>query len=146
MKTICYPVLACAMSILPIATVADSAASKTFVMETLQEALVKANPDVVPQYWAPNYIQHNPNIGNGMEHQKGLIQYLAGSGTFGAEYARVIADDDNVAVHARYTGFGPTATIALDVFRVEDGLIVAHRDVIAPMPGPDAQDNQAGKF
>lgn len=33
-----------------------------------------------------------------------------------------------------------------DLFRVEDGLIVEHWDVIAPMPGADTQYNEAGKF
>lgn len=105
-----------------------STSNKAFVMEALNEALVKGNPDVVPQYWAPDYIQHNPEFANGMEAQKGLVQYMAGSGTFEAEYVRVIADDDIVAVHARYLGFGPKATIGFDVFRVEDGLIVEHWD------------------
>lgn len=128
MKSIRSIAMAGAVALLPVGVLADSAASKAFVMEALQEALVKANPDVVPQYWAKDYIQHNPDMGNGMEAQKGLIQYLAGSGNFGAEYVRVIADDDIVVVHARYTGFGPTPTIGFDVFRVEDGMIAEHWD------------------
>lgn len=113
---------------LPVSAIADSAESKAFVMEALQEALVKGNPDAVPQYWNEDYIQHNPGFANGLEAQKNLVQYLAGSGSFEAEYVRVLADDDIVAVHARYLGFGPTATIGFDVFRVENGLIVEHWD------------------
>ncbi|MEM7470597.1 MAG: nuclear transport factor 2 family protein [Pseudomonadota bacterium] len=128
MKLIRSLALACSVAIMPFAALADSAASKTLVMEALQEALVKGNPDAAPKYWGQDYIQHNPDMGNGIEAQKGLIQFLAGGGNFGAEYVRVIADDDIVAVHARYTGFGPTATIGFDVFRVEDGLIVEHWD------------------
>lgn len=116
------------VAIFSIGAQADSASSKAFVMEALNEALVKGNPDVVPQYWAPDYIQHNPDFANGMEAQKGLIQYMSSTGSFAAEYVRVIADDDIVAVHARYLGFGPKATIGFDVFRVEDGLIVEHWD------------------
>lgn len=117
-----------ALASLPFGALADSATNKAFVMEALNEALVKGNPDVVPQYWGPDYIQHNPDFANGMEAQKGLIQYMSGTGSFAAEYVRVIADDDIVAVHARYLGFGPKATIGFDVFRVEDGLIVEHWD------------------
>lgn len=97
-------------------------------MEALNEALVKGNPDVVPKYWSPDYIQHNPGVANGIEAQKGLIQYMNSTGAFEADYVRVIADDDIVAVHASYLGFGPKATIGFDVFRVEDGLIVEHWD------------------
>lgn len=102
--------------------------NKAFVMEALNEALVKGNPDIVPQYWAPNYIQHNPDFPNGMEAQMDLVKYMNSTGSFDAEYVRVIADDDIVAVHARYLGFGPKASIGFDIFRVEDGLIVEHWD------------------
>lgn len=128
MRLVSILVAIAAISILPFGAQADSATSKAIVMEALSEALVKGNPDVVPEYWAPDYIQHNPGFANGMEAQKGLIQYLSGTGSFAAEYVRVIADDDIVAVHARYQGFGPKATIGFDVFRVEDGLIVEHWD------------------
>ncbi|WP_233353653.1 nuclear transport factor 2 family protein [Hellea balneolensis] len=110
------------------ATTGPSNSNKAFVMEALNEALVKGNPDVVPQYWAPGYIQHNPGIANGLEAQKGLIKNMSQRGPFNPEYVRVIADDDIVAVHARYSGFGPKATIGFDVFRVEDGLIIEHWD------------------
>lgn len=113
---------------LPIGALADSAESKAFVMEALNAALVAGNPDAVPQYWADDYIQHNPGFANGMEAQKGLVQYMNSTGAFEADYVRVIADDDIVAVHASYLGFGPKPTIGFDVFRVEDGLIVEHWD------------------
>ena len=117
-----------AILILPIGASADSASSKALVMEALNEALIKGNPDVVPQYWAQNHIQHNPDFANGLEAQQDVIKFLSGNESFEAEYVRVIADDDIVAVHARYLGFGPKATIGFDVFRVEDGLIVEHWD------------------
>ncbi|MEM8980638.1 MAG: nuclear transport factor 2 family protein [Pseudomonadota bacterium] len=121
-----------AVALLPLGALADSAASKALVMEALNEALVKGNADAVPQYWSPDYIQHNPDIANGLEAQKGLIQFMNSTGAFEADYVRVIADDDIVAVHASYLGFGPKATIGFDVFRVEDGLIVEHWDNLLP--------------
>lgn len=116
------------MALLPNCTTTEPVSNKAFVMEALNEALVKGNPDVVPQYWSPDYIQHNPGVANGIEAQKGLVQYMNSTGSFAADYVRVIADDDIVAVHASYLGFGPKATIGFDVFRVEDGLIVEHWD------------------
>ncbi len=41
---------------------------------------------------------------------------------------------------------GPDAMAFYDLFRLEDGLIVEHWDVIAPMPKPDAPHNDSGKF
>ena len=41
---------------------------------------------------------------------------------------------------------GEDPTAFYDLFRIEDGLIVEHWDVIAPMPAADALHNEAGKF
>lgn len=116
------------IALMPVGAHADSASNKALVMEALNEVLVKGNPDAVPQYWSQDYIQHNPDFANGVEAQKGIVQFLAGNGNFKTDYVRIIADDDIVAVHARYLGFGPKATIGFDVFRVDDGLIVEHWD------------------
>jgi predicted SnoaL-like aldol condensation-catalyzing enzyme len=42
----------------------------------------------------------------------------------------VIAEDDMVAIHGRYTGIAPTPLIVVDIFRVEDGKIAEHWDVL----------------
>lgn len=116
---------------------ANSAESKALVLEALEATLLSGNVDAVPQYFAADYIQHNPNFANGIEAQMGVIGFLAGNDGFSAEYVRVIADDDMVAVHARYEGFGPEATIGFDVFRVEDGMIVEHWDNLTPETPPN---------
>ncbi|MBW3097961.1 nuclear transport factor 2 family protein [Pseudohoeflea coraliihabitans] len=113
---------------LPFAAFADSAANKAFVLEALENTLLAGDVAAVERYFAADLIQHNPMFANGLEAQKGVVGFLAGSGDFKAEYFRVIADDDLVAVHARYEGFGPTPVIGFDVFRVEDGKIAEHWD------------------
>ena len=119
------------------ALMADSAANKAFVLEALEATLLTGNVEAVDQYFAPDYIQHNPMFPNGIEGQKGVVGFLAGTKGFKADYVRVIADDDMVAVHARYEGFGPEATIGFDVFRVEDGKIVEHWDNLIPEAAPN---------
>ena len=42
----------------------------------------------------------------------------------------MLADGDFVAVHGRYTGVGPKPLIAVDMFRVKDGKLVEHWDVV----------------
>lgn len=106
----------------------DSAANKALVLEALENTLLAGDVDAVDQYFAADIIQHNPMFANGIEAQKGVVGFLAGSGNFKAEYIRVIADDDIVAVHARYEGFGPKPVIGFDVFRVENGKIAEHWD------------------
>jgi len=113
---------------LPFTAIADSAENKAFVLEALENTLLSGDVEAVDQYFATDIIQHNEMFANGIEAQKGVVAFLSGNGDFSAEYIRVIADDDMVAVHARYEGFGPDPVIGFDVFRVEDGKIAEHWD------------------
>ncbi len=124
-------------ALLPTLALADSATNKAFVLEALQNTLLAGNVDAVDDYFAKDYIQHNPMFADGIDGQKGVVGFLAGTDGFKADYLRVIADDDMVAVHARYEGFGPTATIGFDVFRVEDGKIAEHWDNLIPEAAPN---------
>ena len=40
------------------------------------------------------------------------------------------ASGDLVMVHGRYTGWGPKPLMAVDIFRVKDGKVVEHWDVM----------------
>ena len=43
----------------------------------------------------------------------------------------IVADEDFVIVHGRFSGFGlPVNWIAADIVRIEDGILVEHWDVI----------------
>jgi predicted SnoaL-like aldol condensation-catalyzing enzyme len=117
---------------LPLAALADNAETRAFVLEALENTLLAGNVDAVERYFADDIIQHNPMFANGIEAQKGVVGFLAGNGTFQADYVRVIADGDLVAVHARYEGFGETPMIGFDVFRVENGKIAEHWDNLIP--------------
>ena len=125
------------LATLPLTALANDAQNKAFVLEALENTLLAGDVEAVDQYFAEDIIQHNEMFANGIEAQKGVVGFLGGSGTFKADYVRVIADDDIVAVHARYEGFGETALIAFDVFRVEDGKIAEHWDNLIPETAPN---------
>ncbi|WP_376873413.1 nuclear transport factor 2 family protein [Albirhodobacter sp. R86504] len=124
------PLLASAAIItaLPLTALADSAGTKAFVLEALENTLLAGDVEAVDQYFAADIIQHNEMFASGVEAQKGVVSFLKSSGAFKAEYLRVIAEGDLVAVHARYEGFGDTPMIGFDVFRVENGKIAEHWD------------------
>jgi predicted SnoaL-like aldol condensation-catalyzing enzyme len=46
------------------------------------------------------------------------------------EPGMAVADGDLVMVHGRYTGWGPKPMVAVDIFRVKDGKVVEHWDVM----------------
>ena len=127
-----------AIATLPFTAFADdSAANRALVMEALQTLMIEGNLDAVSDYYADDVIQHNDMFADGIEAQTGVFAMLSGIEGFDAEFVRVIADGDMVAVHARYEGFGPEAMIAFDVFRVEDGKIAEHWDNLIPESAPN---------
>ena len=46
------------------------------------------------------------------------------------EIGMVVAEGDLVMVHGRYVGWGPKPLVAVDIFKVKDGKVVEHWDVM----------------
>ena len=49
---------------------------------------------------------------------------------FKYEPGMVIAEGDYVMIHGRYIGWAPKPLVAVDIFRVVDGKLVEHWDVM----------------
>jgi len=101
--------------------------NKELVIQAVNEVFVNGDAAALDKYWSDNYIQHNPQIPNGRE---ALYQMLTGGGNMKYEMGLVVADGDFVMVHARITGFGPKPLIAVDIFRVKEGKLAEHWDVL----------------
>jgi len=83
-----------------------------------------------------DYIQHNPQAGNGLQAVKA---FFAPIGPVDVEVQRVIADGDLVAVHSNYKTWN---TAGVDIFRFnDDGKIIEHWDVLQPVPETTASGN-----
>jgi predicted SnoaL-like aldol condensation-catalyzing enzyme len=101
--------------------------NKEIVLEVLKRAFIDRDPTVVRQYFGANYRQHNPVIPDGPSAIAEMIPTLT---ALKYEPGMAVADGDLVMVHGRYTGWGPKPMIAVDIFRVEDGRVVEHWDVM----------------
>ncbi len=89
------------------------------------------------------YIQHNPMVPNGTEpfytYFEGHFREFPQSR---ATIHRVIADGDLVAIHVHsQTSPEDRGVAIIDLFRVENGKIVEHWDVIQPVPETTANGN-----
>lgn len=92
---------------------------------------------------AEDYIQHNPDVPDGKEP---FVSYFTGFYADNPEsQARIVrsaADGDLVWLHVHSTnGEDDAGEAVVDIFRVEDGMIVEHWDVIQAVPAPSANNN-----
>lgn len=93
------------------------------------------------KYVVESYVQHNPLVPTGREAAvKLLSERLRSEGT--AEIKRVIAEGDLVILHV-HSRSNPEdrGRAVVDIFRVVNGKIVEHWDVIQPVPETAANNN-----
>src|SRR5260221_5363413 len=102
--------------------------AKQIALRALTGAFIDRDPSVVERYFAPDYINHTPDIPNGRTAIPALIASL--SKDFSYEPGMVVAEGNLVMVHGRYVGWGPKPMVAVDIFRVRDGKLVEHWDVM----------------
>jgi predicted SnoaL-like aldol condensation-catalyzing enzyme len=93
-------------------------------------------------YVGATYKQHNPLVPDGIEPSVAFLSKRFDTNPQAInEIKRVIADGDLVAVHVHSRlNDGDRGRAIVDIFRVENGKIVEHWDVIQPVP-ENAQNN-----
>ena len=100
------------------------------------DAFRAGNVDAFDDLIVEDYIQHNPQAGNGLQAVK---DFFAPVGPVDVDVHRVIAEGDLVAVHANYKTFNMAG---VDIFRLnDDGKIIEHWDVLQPIPETTASGN-----
>lgn len=80
-------------------------------------------------YWAGDMIQHNPGMLNGLDVLRGFIQ-SPDAQAMSYEQGIIMEDSDYVMVHGRYNNWGGKTMLAVDIFRLENGKVVEHWDVM----------------
>ena len=101
--------------------------NKEVALKVLKGAFIEHDAAVVDRYFSPDYVQHNPVIPNGAGAIANLIPTLK---DLSYEIGMVVAEGDLVMVHGRYVGWGPKPMVAVDIFKVKDGKVVEHWDVM----------------
>lgn len=104
--------------------------------------LLDKDPGAV-EYLAPEYHQHNPGIPSGSAGlREQFTSFFQQFPQLIVERKRVIAEGDIVAIHAHYR-LNPAdrGQSVVDIFRVRNGKIVEHWDVVQAVPATSANDN-----
>lgn len=124
-------------------------ANKNTVKEFIEKVLLNHEMDKVATYINPtNYLQHNPAVADGLEGFGAAMQYFAENGLV-MEYTKLhkVLGQGNFVLSLSEGKFGQGEHTAFyDLFRLENGQIVEHWDVIAPIPAKSEWKNDNGKF
>lgn len=114
---------------------ADTERNKQTVAR-LFDAFRAGDVDAFDELIVEDYVQHNPQAGNGLAAVK---EFFRPVGPVDVDVHRVIAEGDLVAAHSNYKNWNMAA---VDIWRFNDeGKIVEHWDVLQEIPAETASGN-----
>jgi predicted SnoaL-like aldol condensation-catalyzing enzyme len=118
-------------------------ANKKTVMAFEDAALNQKDFDAASKYLGRRYKQHNPNAGDGPEGLKSYIKFLKDKFPNNhAEIKHIFADGDYVIVHDHAVREPGTPGFAIvNIYKLENGKVVEHWDVIQSIPEKAANNN-----
>jgi predicted SnoaL-like aldol condensation-catalyzing enzyme len=125
-------------------TVADAEKNKKTVIAYYNMAFNERKPaEAAEKYGGPQYIQHNPQAPDGFE---AFVRFVEGFTEqfpqMSLEIKRAVAEGDMVVTHSLLkTSPEDRGTAAADFFRLEDGKVVEHWDILQPVPDSAANDH-----
>ncbi|MFV0466921.1 MAG: nuclear transport factor 2 family protein [Lachnospiraceae bacterium] len=125
-----------------------SSANKELVKNFMEDVLMGKNLQKTPEYFdGDNYIQHNSGIADGLSGLGAALEGLAKAGIqmiYTATH-QILAEGNQVLAISEGT-FGGAPTSYYDLFRIEDGKIAEHWDIMETIAEKDTWANDNGKF
>ncbi|HEY2337714.1 MAG TPA: ester cyclase [Burkholderiales bacterium] len=118
-------------------------ANKKAVVEFYNLALNEKNFDAASKYIGGRYTQHNPLAADGAEGLKAFIGFLRDKFPQSrSEIKRTFAEGDYVILHVHSVREpGARGRAIVDIFKLENGKVVEHWDVVQDVPDKAANSN-----
>ena len=125
------------------ASAADLEANKKTVLAFYEAGLNKKDFEAAAKFFGPKYIQHNPGAPDGIEGFKTFVNFLREKfPNSHSEIKKSFAEGDYVILHVHGVREpGERGVAIIDIFRLENGKIVEHWDVVQPIPEKPANNN-----
>ena len=102
--------------------------NKALVIEAMTSLFQRHDAQAVERLYAADYVQHNPHIPQGRAALKALVEQLSPEVYY--EPGPILAEGDFVAIHGRIRGWADAPQVVVDLFRIEDGKLAEHWDVL----------------
>lgn len=127
----------------PARDLAQEEANRTLVLDFYNRFFNQHQVAEASQVMAEDYRQHNPHVPDGKAPMTGYFsEHFKKNPKAQAKVIRSATDGDLVYLHVHSTTSPEDRGLAImDIFRVKDGRIVEHWDVIQPVPEKAANDN-----
>lgn len=125
-----------------------TAENKALVSAFVDDILVNGRMEKLTSYiQGDNYLQHNPNIADGLSGLGKALEAMAKAGVT-MKYDRIhqVLGEGNFVLVASEGSFAEKHVAFYDLFRVQDGKLVEHWDTIEQIPERSQWKNSNGKF
>ncbi|MUH34431.1 hypothetical protein D9O36_01135 [Zobellia amurskyensis] len=122
--------------------------NKELVKNFVTDILVNGDMSKISAYFdGDNYIQHNPNIPDQLSGLGATLEALAKQGIF-MKYDKIhtVLGEGNFVLAVSEGDFGEDHNSFYDLFRIENGKIAEHWDVVEKIAPKENWKNQNGKF
>jgi predicted SnoaL-like aldol condensation-catalyzing enzyme len=123
-------------------------ANKTLVRNFIDDVFVNGKMDKLAGYFnGDNLIQHNPNVPDQLSGLGATLEALGKQGIF-LKFDKIhrILGEGNFVLVVGEGHFGKDHDSFYDLYRVENGKIAEHWDVIEPIAAKENWKNNNGKF
>ena len=122
---------------------AQQEANRQTVLAFYEKGLNQKDADAALQYVGNRYVQHNPTAADGPEGFRKFIAFLREKfPNSRSEIKRSFVDGDYVILHVNAVREpGTRGSAIVDIFKLENGKIVEHWDVVQPVPETAANKN-----
>ncbi|WP_342362149.1 nuclear transport factor 2 family protein [Terrarubrum flagellatum] len=147
-KTTFTIIAATALALLTTGALAETSkeqaeANRRTVLDFYEKGLNQKNADAALAYVGNRYVQHNPGAADGPDGFRKFVAFLREKfPNAHSEIKRSFVDGDYVILHVHSMREpGTPGRAIVDIFKLENGKIVEHWDVVQPIPESSANAN-----